>query len=554
MTGTINSVKGPFCLVRRSLHLIIPLILLASVWGCAFTPPSATLPMPPFTPSFENVPLSPVVDSGEQKVFEEPDNMVVYHGFACAESNDSDHQTVLRIEQSRAIPATMNRATVFLNGWRFKYLNGEHKILGLGTSIFKIRVENNELKWEAGGVIGDHNFDDPYRWCYRYTLIAWNQAVFTAGPDHRDVHTFRGDNAAGWETALSFHPTYTSTTLTGEYGPTNAAILPRGFGFFWADQNDNNLLQLAYNLDYSERFVADGKRYVSGTIDVGGADAVDQAATSFHTWETKTIFKDNSLKRDYGTAEIVSVLAGPGIGVVQPPFTIVPVEDKSNCVAFGDPESESRTISQVPFDIAIPVLTGWDLSYVCDDEPVEEIGIWIDSFEYTGPAGGPGGLLKYTIAAVLHDQDRGNANRFRHRVSILGFNRVPGVIAGPSLESGPRFVVTPSGPLSFPYPLTPDSPDRFVYLDNYGDEEGDRTTIAITGADAGAFRLASQHAPERTIPPQGVERFHLTLTSPYFLPTNPSGTWRAKLEIGTSAGTLEVPLVGSPIQPIRKQP
>ena len=36
----------------------------------------------------------------------------------------------------------------------------------------------------------------------------------------------------------------------------------------------------------------------------------------------------------------------------------------------------------LPYDVAIPVLTGWELSYGCDDAEVEEIGAWIGGFAY----------------------------------------------------------------------------------------------------------------------------------------------------------------------------
>jgi len=196
--------------------------------------------------------------------------------------------------------------------------------------------------------------------------------------------------------------------------------LPRGFGFLWEDFDDRNLLQLAYDLDYTEYFLAGDKEYVNE----GGPPlppGVDRAI--FHSWETKTIFKDNDLQRDYRTGELVSVVSGAGVRVIQPPFTIVPFEDLNNCVAFGDPQSNARIIERVPFAVAIPMLTGWDLSYVCDDQRVEEIGIRIDPFEYT--AAGYAGMLTYTVHAVLHDENGGDAERFRHRVGILGFNRTP---------------------------------------------------------------------------------------------------------------------------------
>ena len=152
---------------------------------------------------------------------------------------------------------------------------------------------------------------------------------------------------------------------------------------------------------------------------LGGAD---QTAPTFRSWETKAILKDNALKHEYVTAEVVSVISSLQGGLVQPPFTVVPFEDRANCVSLGDPSSETRTIEWLPFDVAIPILTGWDLSYFCNDQHVEEIGVWIDGFQYA-----PGGRRKfeYTLRSILRDEDGGNGNVFRHRVSVLGFDRAP---------------------------------------------------------------------------------------------------------------------------------
>ena len=101
------------------------------------------------------------------------------------------------------------------------------------------------------------------------------------------------------------------------------------------------------------------------------------------------------------------------------------------CTALGDEKSQTRKVDLVPFDLAIPVLTGWDLSYICSDQNVEEIGTWIESFNYEPNQGEvrttagmrPSGYLRYTIRSLLRDEDRNDSNRFRHRVSILGFDR-----------------------------------------------------------------------------------------------------------------------------------
>ncbi len=118
---------------------------------------------------------------------------------------------------------------------------------------------------------------------------------------------------------------------------------------------------------------------------------------------------------------------------------------------------------------------------------------------------------------------------------------------------GPRFVVFPEGTLEFPAPVRPRSPERVVFLDNYGDQEGIRTDIAIVGPDASQFELRSEHGPARNIPPGDGEMFLLSLTHPCSPVTHSaaaglSAPWRAELRVGTSEQTISIPLAGRPLQ------
>jgi hypothetical protein len=84
----------------------------------------------------------------------------------------------------------------------------------------------------------------------------------------------------------------------------------------------------------------------------------------------------------------------------------------------------------ITFQFAIPMLTGWDLEYLCEDHNVKEIGIWIDHWSYQSP--GPvasGGTLQYTVKSILRDS--GNSGFFsKHKITILGLKSVSGGKAG----------------------------------------------------------------------------------------------------------------------------
>jgi hypothetical protein len=82
-------------------------------------------------------------------------------------------------------------------------------------------------------------------------------------------------------------------------------------------------------------------------------------------------------------------------------------------------------VENVPFEYALPMLTGWALGYGiptrgCDDEHIAELGVWIDAFQYEKTPAAPAGTLRYTISAILRD-DNGLPGYFdRHKVSVLG--------------------------------------------------------------------------------------------------------------------------------------
>jgi hypothetical protein len=529
---------------RVGIRLAMASVLLL-LGACTFEPPPAAPFIVRFPPD-DGIPLSPLVESSSRPVFEDPGNLVVFHGLGCAESNRDGLQFPLRVRQAQPIPSGLDRAAVILNGWHFRYLEGDHEVEGLGSSIQAIGREpiegGTQLAWDAFGAIAEGDFDEPYRWCYRFTVLAWRSEAYQAFVDQSDRHAFAGDAPGagvpfGWQTALAYHPAFVEVSPRG--GARTAVILPRGFGFRWRDFGDRNLLQLAYNLEPGDAYLADGKHYVVPSPTLGGSD---QAGISFYSWETKTVFKDNALRHDYWSGEIVSVASGPAVEAIQPPFTIVPAEDHGNCVSFGDPDSASGAVEGVPFDVAIPMLTGWSLSYDCNDQHVQEIGFWIDDFSYDpgGSGSAADGKLTYRLRSILHDEDRGNAASFRHRVSILGLRRSPPMPPSASLSLLPDV-------MRFPYPNHTGQPVwvRSAFLDNTGNAPAIRRTVLVSGPDAAAFELVSQHLAPRTLIPGTSEQFTVRLAvPPCGSPPLPGGAWRASLLIGTSEGPFELPLVG----------
>jgi len=387
-----------------------------------------------------NAPLAELTSSSDpnlEKVFEEQGTIAVYHGFGCAKSDKSGREDILKVEQSRDISRYTN-ATVFLNGWHLKYLDGDNKVAGLATLIRNIQLKDGTLKWEAAGILSDENFDNPYNWCYNFTVVAWNPARIDLLVDHKDgdcgshdpaeVNFFFAENKKT-TTALSTFPTIIQNL--GFINKKAVAIVPRGFGFKWAT-DDNKLLQIGYNLEHGEIFNEKSKRYQKGFFGTttSGEDFsfVDKGYVS---WETHTILKDEDGRRDYQFGEMISAAAGNDIGVIQPPFSILPINEDtggllSTCVSGPGPiKTEDFVIDNIPYEYAIPMLTGWEIEYDCGDEEVKEIGIWLDKWSYNKNPGASTGKLSYSLSSFLSDKDGRPYFISRHKVTVLGIRQVP---------------------------------------------------------------------------------------------------------------------------------
>lgn len=396
-------------------------------------------------------PAAAPVSSNRDVVLEDPGTIIAWHGFSCAESNKRGTEDLLKIEESLEIPRYASEATVFLNGWRMNYLSGDHHVAGLGTMISTIRLEGQTLSWQAAGVLSDDNFDDGYKWCYHYTAVAWNPANLDVVVDHRDgscdppnpaeSNFFITDNEET-TTALSSFPTFLFNA--GFASGRTVAILPRGFGFRWSGEceTDHHLLQTGVNLDHGEAFVENGKEYRKGFGEEmtpvplpqpPPPHTVNQVDSGFASWDTYAIFKDNAGRRGYGFGEMASGMGGRDVGTIQPPFSILPKEDTGifgGCLGGSAAEkTEDVVVGNVPFEYAVPMLTGWDLRYGCDDEHVTAVGTWLDGFQYEKTPGDPTGTLRYKVSSTLKDKDGSPGHFSSHKVTILGFKPVAAATA-----------------------------------------------------------------------------------------------------------------------------
>jgi hypothetical protein len=329
-------------------------------------------------------------------------------------------------------------------------------------------------------------------------VIGWNDAVLPLTVDHDDgcisegdptvTNLFVADNT-GTTSALTCYPSFLINPGFAAGKPV--AILPRGFGFVWegifdSKPDDHNLLQIAYSLDHSEVFAENGKAYrkEDKAVVLPLPNSASQAGSGIVTWETYAIYKDNDERRDYGFGEVVSGLAGTSLGVIQPPFCILPAEELefgTGCITdIGALRTDEFVIEDIPFQFAIPMLTGWDLTYQCDDENVKEVGASLDTWSYDRTTG----TMRYTLSSVLRDGEDEPAHLINHKVTILGLVPTTPTITPTPITSPPDLVpFSPRGSFPEAFCNVTAGPQLIVTVKNQGggDATATRTTVDFEG-------------------------------------------------------------------------
>ncbi|MFQ5881616.1 MAG: CARDB domain-containing protein [Candidatus Methylomirabilales bacterium] len=413
---------------QRPLHrLVMPVFLLLLV-SCATTVRESTMPVRPRVARVESTATSIALD------IEDPGKIIVKHGSACGESDQPGEEEVVELAGSFTLPAYANAATVLLRGWQLRYLGGDEHLRWLSASIADIELSGSELSWVARGDMADDDFEDGYEFCYYYTVLAWNSGLVDALADH--------DNENANSSASFFDNDTTALSALSSYvenvefaGKKSVAILPRGFQFLWANEStlfpacfdcpvDHHLLQIGYNMDHGEAFVQQGEGYDALPTPTGSEDA-SRVNPTIRSWESYSILKDDAAQHDYWFEEFFSALGGNDIGVIEPPFTILPREDIglfTGCIGGPVTRTKEVEIRDVPFDYAIPMLTGWELAYNCDDQHVQLIGIRLEDIEYEKDPADTTGTLRYTVISELRDDDTFPGHVSRHKVTILGLN------------------------------------------------------------------------------------------------------------------------------------
>jgi hypothetical protein len=393
---------------------------LAALSACTFESPAASCIAGNTSDGFITCALSsaPVVQPSSQTraiVYETPGRIRVEHGQACVSVPHaaSSNEFGFRIQQSETFPAAFaDSATIFMNGWKLRYQNSDHHVQGFGSAIVNVREARTpdglQLQWEAGGVIADQSGDDPYEWCYSFTLVGWmrSSSGFDAIASERNLSYIK---AADPGNVSAVHAI--DGLARSPYGA--GAVLPQGFAMMWGDHSDRHVLQAGFDL---------GQHYAAGSGQMG--------------WTSRALFKDNAVVNDFYIGQLVStmsysspeqfhpaeVLLATGDGWVPQAnkVSLTPFDGDSSCTAVGNsaPSLVNYRVD-VPYSYAVPVLSGWELGFVCTDHHVRQIGAAIVDWRFEPRADGLGGSVFYTVEQVLGD-DSDNINYARVSVDILG--------------------------------------------------------------------------------------------------------------------------------------
>lgn len=391
--------------------------------------------------------VAPPEARAQSFLLEDPGTILVFDDEDCEIFQNGS----VLVPNSASIPSYADSATVILNGWRLLYLRGDEHVRRIEVQLKEINLSGNTLSWQAHGLLADNSFSDDYAFCYTYTVIAWNSGLVDAVADHNDFYFNGPVSAESSPDALKLVPTFTGIPSALRDRKT-VAVLPTGFYLQAPDgSGDRHLLQAGIDTDAAEFFLQQGRIYgalgqAPGTADAGRYDP------GFLSWEASGLFSDNDIADAATLLSNWSLIAGNDIAIVRPSFTLLPDEDLGfgqGCI--GEPfppgvRSEDFEITGLPFDYAVPVLNGWQLSYPCDDEHVLDIGVWLEDMSYEKDPDAPTGTLRYRVNSILQDDDGSPVHVVRHKVDILGINgREPTDLLPQGTESCFQVVVTNAG-------------------------------------------------------------------------------------------------------------
>ncbi|MBX3639643.1 MAG: hypothetical protein KF888_03890 [Nitrosomonas sp.] len=360
-------------------------------------------------------PNLPFFKANRKTGYEDHGTFIMVEGSQCTERDRGPEPATMLITVD--MPSYVNQGTAILNGWDLRYLNRNHKVRTLRADITHSKLVastgSTTLVFEVAGEISDQNWDDAYEFCVHYTGFGFN----TARIDARIEGDYNGIDAWALQTAAKGPVTTLESTWRDGLlkSSDSVVIIPRGFDFQfdnafecewrfppcrWADPSDHHLRQVAYSL-----------------YQIGASPNPDGKPH----WATQTLFKDNNT-RSHWVKTRTALIGGNSVKLRADFLALNPRSGKTNVCrngAEGIVRTQTFRIHDLPYDYAIPMLTGWDLNYECDDQHVQRAGIWIHDIRFDPGSNG----LEYKVSSILRNRNGAPGFNTVHRVSVLGLNR-----------------------------------------------------------------------------------------------------------------------------------
>lgn len=402
--------------MKRHRPILFAVIFLSLLAGCVTARKDRD--MMPSPDSHTLFPTDPPVLTAEPVArFEDEGRFIMIEGSQCVTQENGPDSAAMLI--SVEMPDYVNRGTAILNGWDLRYLESDHEVRQLRADITNSKLVTGggppiTLVFAVEGELSDQNWDDAYEFCVHYTGIGFNSDAFDARVegDYNGVDTweYQTDKEGPVATLESI---WADGTLQGS---DSIAVLPRGFNFqydnefecgirippcVWEDPADHHLLQAAYSL-----------------FQVGASPNPDGKPH----WVTQTLFKDNSTRTHWITTR-AALIGGDSVKLRADFLPLNPHPGEArNCSTShkgGEVHTETVRLYELPYDYAVPMLTGWDLNYGCDDQHVQRAGIWIHDIRFDPDTNG----LEYKVSSILRDKNGDPGFNAAHRITVLGLNR-----------------------------------------------------------------------------------------------------------------------------------
>ena len=357
------------------------------------------------------------VKSNEKTVFEDNGNFILIEGSKCLQQDNGAEAAV--IVQRIEMPDYVDNGTVTLNGWDLRFLQHDREVHSMRADITRNKlVKNNAatfLVFEAQGKLNDQEQKDAFEFCVFYSAFGYRAATIDAMiyGDHDGIETvmMQSENK-GAVAVLEYKGD--KGTLKGNETMTT---IPRGFDFQfsnsfecelrmvpckWKDRVDHRLLQIAYNL--------------SQTGSLPTLDGTPQ-------WVAQTIFKANTTQ-SYHAKTRAALIHGHSVKLRADFLALNPRMEKNDPCrknSEGVVRTQTYRITDLPYDYAIPLLTGWELVNDCEHQKVQRAGIWLHDIRFDAKRS----TMEYSLSSILRDHDGAPGFSATHRVTILGLNRTP---------------------------------------------------------------------------------------------------------------------------------